>query len=247
MTLGMLQQQGGLSTMRAKAGCVPIFLLLSVLGAAAGRTPEKPDAKPLARPEAVYVSDFLLEVRGDRTVETGAPPLRGKVKEAVNRLGPDREGRPEEEAARIIETLAQSIVSRLNDKGINAARFSAKSDLSRRAWLIEGQFSEYDEGSRLKRTIIGFGSGSPSLQVEIVIGEIVDGVVSPFYGSTVEGMKNRMPGALVTRNVYVAGAKFILTKRAPERKVKKLGSDIADRVYEIMREHGLTAGESVRR
>jgi hypothetical protein len=77
------------------------------------------------------------------------------------------------------------------------------------------------------------------MQVGITLSDIADKTVKVLLDTQMDGSKNRMPGAVVTRNPYVAGAKFILTKNAPDREVKKLGSQIADKIYEVMKGEGL--------
>ena len=97
---------------------------------------------------------------------------------------------------------------------------------------------EYYEGDRLKKAVIGFGSGSSDMEVRVRLSEVVDGGIRPLFDSTMEGRKNRMPGAAITKNPYVAGAKYVVSKKAPDRDVKRLGSKIADRLYGYMEENG---------
>jgi len=91
----------------------------------------------------------------------------------------------------------------------------------------------------LKRAVIGFGSGSSDMQVGIRVSEATEAGRRVLLDKPVDGKKSRMPGAIVTKNPYVAGAKFVLTKNAPDRDVKKLGSQIADKIYEVMKGEGL--------
>jgi len=63
---------------------------------------------------------------------------------------------------------------------------------------------------------------------------VVDSGLRLLFDSAMDGKKNRMPGAVVTMNPYVAGAKFVMTKTAPEREVKKLGIRIANTLYEVI-------------
>jgi hypothetical protein len=41
---------------------------------------------------------------------------------------------------------------------------------------------------------------------------------------------NRIPGALVTMNPYVAAAKFVLEKNATERDIKKTAEQVAEQI-----------------
>ena len=145
---------------------------------------------------------------------------------------------PQDKAKRITDGLADSIVAELIAKGAKAGRIAPGVEPSSGAWLLEGEFVEYGEGDRLKRAVIGFGSGAASMEVRVRLSEVMDGGLRLIYDSTAGGSKNRMPGAVVTRNPYVAGAKYVMTKNAPDREVKKLGSGIADKLLEYMKAQG---------
>jgi hypothetical protein len=210
-------------------------LVLGLSGFAAGQ--EKagvPSGRSFACPAMVYVADFALNAE-----KGNAPPsplqVRKRLKNRVEQLTES----PEEKARKIVDLLAQSIVEELNGKNIKAVRYSGKTAPVSQTWLLEGEFVEYGDGDRLGRAVIGFGAGSPEMEVGVRVSEIFGGGVRPLFDSTMNGKKNRMPGAVVSKNPYVAGAKFVMTKAAPEREVKKLGAQIADKLIEAMGKDGL--------
>jgi len=45
---------------------------------------------------------------------------------------------------------------------------------------------------------------------------------------------NRMPGAVVTMNPYVAAAKFVMQKNASEKDVKKTAAEVVDQITNYM-------------
>jgi hypothetical protein len=205
--------------------------------ASAADTGDSSAAKASFRPQAILVSDFSLgadaEEKGEKGLH-GPLQVRKRVKSMVDRS----EESPEDKAKRITNTLADSIVKELKDKGMNSSRISAGTEPSSGNWLLEGEFVEYGEGDRLKRAVIGFGSGSASMEVRMKLSEVMEGGLRPLLDSTVGGKTGRMPGAVVTKNPYVAGAKYVMTKNAPDREVKKLGSQIADKLVEQMKAQG---------
>jgi len=206
-------------------------------GMAVAQTAEgggSPQAKALP---VVYVADFQLEVEAENKAIQRPFQVRKRIKDRVDLV--TGEESPEKKAKEIVDTLAESIVAELGGKGVASKRLYKQTSPACQCWVLEGEFVERDEGDRLKRAVIGFGSGSADMQVGITLSDIADKTVKVLLDTQMDGKKDRMPGAVVTRNPYVAGAKFILTKNAPDREIKKLGSQIADKIYEVMKGEGL--------
>ena len=216
-----------------------LFLLAAHRAVFAGEAPGEAAAKPSFRPRLVYVTDFSLDAATDQQDKGLHGPLqiRKRLRDRVDQA----DETPQEKAARIVDTLARSIVSELADRSVKSERLAAQARPSSGTWLLEGEFVEYYEGDRLKKAVIGFGSGSSDMEVRVRLSEVMDGGIRPIFDSTIEGKKNRLPGAAVTRNPYVAGAKYVLSKKAPDRDVKKLGSRIAERLRDYMKEQGLVS------
>jgi len=216
-------------------GCV--LSLLCMGGMAVAQTAEgggSPQAKALP---VVYVADFQLEVEAENKASQRPFQVRKRIKDRVDLV--TGEESPEKKAKEIVDTLAESIVAELGGKGVASKRLYKQAPPACQCWVLEGEFVERDEGDRLKRAVIGFGSGSADMQVGITLSDIADKTVKVLLDTQMDGKKDRMPGAVVTRNPYVAGAKFILTKNAPDREIKKLCSQIADKIYEVMKGEGL--------
>jgi uncharacterized protein DUF4410 len=96
---------------------------------------------------------------------------------------------------------------------------------------MQGYFTEVDEGNRLKRAGIGFGKGATSMDLQIAVTDLAS--PEPRAAFAVFGTAkdpNRIPGALVTMNPYVAAAKFVLQKNATERDIKRTAGEIAEQI-----------------
>jgi len=208
-----------------------IFLDMTgeALGNATGE--EKADSKEQL---IVYVSDFRLDFEVVDNTEKGALPVGKKIRGIVNQIGKSKDEDSKEKANKIVNALADTIVKQLSERNIKSKRIFASPPPFSDCMLLEGEFVEYDEGGRIKRAIIGFGSGSPDMHVNVLLSEITDGNTKILFNTATDGKNNLMPGAVVTKNPYVAGAKFVITKNAPERDIKNIGVTIADKLADFL-------------
>ncbi len=201
----------------------------------------QPAGSTLGRPDTVYIANFQLQVNPEENASGKERPLRvGKrVREAVDHVGVRNQGSPQEKAASIVNLLAQTIVDELNKNGVRSLRLPAQPRTFVGSWLLEGEFLDYDEGSASKKAVIGFGVGSPQMEVHLLLSEFTGSGSNVLVDTALTGRTDRKPGAAVTKNPYIAGAKFVLAKNASEKDVKKLGSEIANTVYQFMKSKGL--------
>ncbi len=63
--------------------------------------------------------------------------------------------------------------------------------------VIKGQFVSIDEGSRLKRMLVGFGAGAAELKTFVEGYQVTAGGLRPLGSAEVEAGGGRMPGMLV--------------------------------------------------
>lgn len=185
---------------------------------------------PQKAPSMIYVADFALDsedYKGDKGVGGSLPGGLGK------RLPhPMARGSSSDKAHRIVDTMAESLVKSLGEKGLPAQRLhDASGELPREGWLAQGVFTEVDEGSRIKRAIIGFGSGATSMDLQLGISDLASSEPrAPFLVFGTVKDPSKIPGAVVTLNPYVAAAKFVLAKNATEKDIKKTAAQIADEI-----------------
>lgn len=185
-------------------------------------------------PRAVYVSDFVLDMQhfeGDEGVGGILPG--GRLGQLGQRLPhPMANQDPAEQTRKIIDTMSQSLIKSLKDKGLIAQRLSGpQAALPHDGWLLQGFFTEVDEGNRIKRAVIGFGRGATSMNVQVGVSDLASAQPQkPFivFGTIKDPKK--MPGAVVTINPYVAAAKFVMEKNATEKDIQKTAEQIVDEI-----------------
>lgn len=173
-------------TTTVRALTVPTLVVALSLGVACARATTEgarryvePDVE-IPRPPVVLVYRFALDA-DDVAIDTLG--MRDATVEEIS-----SEGRA------VQNQLALQIVADLNDRGISAQRGSEAVPVPLNAFLIKGQFVTIDEGSRMRRMVIGFGSGSERLQTQVqVYRNTPDGNVR-IAAAEVNAQGNRMPG-----------------------------------------------------
>ena len=172
-----------------------------------------------ALPETIYIKDFELDganFQGDQSVLSRLP-VGSRL---MNRGG-------QNEPAAIVNNMAEALVDAFNRQNLPAQRLAASNSLPPKGWLINGVFTEVDEGNRIQRAVLGFGQGSTQMTVQVGVNDLAsNNPQAPFiiFGTIKDPSK--MPGAVVTKNPYVAAAKFVMEKNATSKDVKNTAEQI---------------------
>ena len=187
-------------------------------------------------PRKVYVADFKLDAA---TIKTdpgigGVPDQVAQSGGLLSRISQKRlfqpaiSGSPEDKAASIKNLMAQDLVNSLQNKGFTAERLGYPAEsLPRDGWLIQGTFTDIDEGNRLERAAIGFGLGSTQMQIEVGVSDLASPQPTrPFITFGTVKDPSMMPGAAY--NPYALAAKFHLEKKATEQDIQKTADLIVD-------------------
>jgi hypothetical protein len=189
---------------------------------------------PGAPQRPVYVRDFLFDAQNLKPDEG----LLGRRQRPAGRLpqGLKPSNDPAAKAHELVTLLSNTIVAELNNAGIRASRLEPRALTPQDGLLVGGEFLEVDEGNRMRRAMVGFGAGTEEVKVQVEMYDLAKDSNSPFlvYGAGEEGRKS--PGAVALRNPYVAAARYVLSRRATEKDVVKLGNQIAADLVKISKE-----------
>ena len=90
------------------------------------------------------------------------------------------------------ELLAQSLVAELN-KSLGPASLVAAGTPPPSGWLITGQFTRLNEGSRILRMAIGLGAGGTKMETKVDVRNLPSG--APFLDFSTSGGSGAQPGA----------------------------------------------------
>jgi hypothetical protein len=184
----------------------------------------------------VYVADFKLDAA---TIKTdpgigGVPDQVGQTGGLLGRLSQRRlfqsdvSGSPEDKAQQIVNRMAEDLVKSLQDTGLAAERIGSMSGaLPKEGWLIQGNFTDVDEGNRMERSAIGFGLGSTQMQVQVGVSDLASlQPTQPFMSFGTVKDPSKMPGAAY--NPYALAVKFHMQKKATGEDIQKTADLIVD-------------------
>jgi hypothetical protein len=166
----------------------------------------------------IYVADFDLP---DNAVKSESPlahlPLHA--------------WREQSQAHALVETMEEALTLDLVKKGLHARRLTPGEAPPTRGWLVRGTIQRLDEGDRLRRAVVGFGSGQTDLRVEVSIESLSSALPpQPLYQVQTKAQSAKSPGAVVSMNPYAAAAKFAFTSHDLSRDAQRSASRIADQV-----------------
>jgi hypothetical protein len=201
-------------------------------------------SQAITKPSIIYVTDFYLDP--SQITEQSVIKRDGLVKKRLDKIRKDDD--PADKAAKLISTLSDAIVSELQSVGQKAERRPNAEgfrkdfmpdvlNLPKEGWLVAGWFSNVDEGNRALSSTVGFGKGSGSVQMEVVVYDLSKKTSEPFLHLGSDSGAKKMPGGLITKNPYSMAAKYVLSKGATESDVKKQGSAIAKGLLQYIKEH----------
>jgi hypothetical protein len=179
--------------------------------------------QPIAPPSAIFVQDFDLGYDTSRQDPGEKERLPGRI---LSRFS--HRDDTEEKARKLVGIMTSTLIKGFSEKGIHAGQLIPGTPLPREGWLVRGVFTEVDEGKRLVRAAIGFGAGAAKMEVYVTVSNLAEDPDAPFIIFGTEKDPKKIPGAVVTRNPYVAAAKFVMEKNASEKDAKKTASQIVE-------------------
>jgi hypothetical protein len=193
-------------------------------------------AMPPTASKAIYVTDFELAARtfraesGVRPISPMYPGVAGMFITRLLEMPEDRASRARE----LINLMSSTLVGDLTDAGLNARRLPAGELLPSEGWLVRGVFVQLDEGNRLRRALIGFGSGATKLKVIVWVSDLARGSAS-FCELDASTHSSKGPGAAISFAPYVGAARFVLDGLDLDTNVMQTAAKIADDIAERSR------------
>jgi Domain of unknown function (DUF4410) len=206
---------------------VSLVITAQVLHAQSPVSPPKPPAFLFTNDMTVYVSDFELDAQG---VQVDQGSAVGHLRPGILERPSKKEQKdPEAQAKKLVDTMSQSIVSDLQKAGYKTQRLRNDDPKPTSGAWVHGVFTQVDEGNRRRRAVIGFGAGDVKMDLYVTLSNLAS-PQKPLYEAAKEDTSKNKPGAVITLNPYVAAAKFVMEKNAPEKTVKSTASEISKEV-----------------
>ena len=172
------------------AGCLfTALLVVSCAGTDVSNQQSNVETDVIAKPERVFVYDFA-------STATDIPADSAIAELVQKRTTPQT---PEEiEFGRQLGSLvAVHLIEELNNNGISAIAPGTGLVPHPGDAVVRGEFVSVDEGSRIKRVLIGFGSGIAKLTTLAEAYVVTANGLVPLGSAEIESKGGKMPGLLV--------------------------------------------------
>ena len=195
--------------------------------------PESTEKHVFTKDMTIYVSDFDLDTANVKIDSGGAAGGRPKIIESPRKR---EEKDPQAQAKRLVDLMSKSIVDDLHKAGYKAQRLATGESRPPAGAWVHGVFTEVDEGNRRQRAVLGFGAGQSTMDLYVTLTDLSQ-PEKPLYTEAKHDDSGKKVGAAVTMNPYVAAAKFVMEKNAPEKTVKKTALEISADVVKHLKEY----------
>src|SRR5262249_60191588 len=110
--------------------------------------------------------------------------------------------------------------------------------------LCGGALRETGGGNRLRRAVVGFGAGQADVHVQVQVFDLLRDPRTPVLVYGTAEASSKAPGGAVmtaaTHNPYAMAARYVLSRRATEDEVEKLGKRIAADLVRISESQATT-------
>jgi len=166
-----------MTNVMAKAA-VGLLLTLALVSCASVSVEDGTERVTRKMPEMIYVMDFSTS-HSDFQVDRAGGEL-AEFKKNLQLM------------------LKTAMVADLTDRLVPAVP-GTKSDGSRNknAWLVRGEFTTVDQGSRLLRSAIGFGAGGSKVETRVQVYDLAQNPGMPFLTFSTTGGSGSEPGAIL--------------------------------------------------
>jgi hypothetical protein len=146
-----------------------------------------------SRPSTVYVYPFAA---GTSEVTLN----QGLFQVAYRQLADSNQDQSQLDLAhQTASVLADAMVQRLEALGFTASRVARGTQVSGdNILIVDGQFLNINEGNRLRRLVVGLGAGEATLDSQVQVYQMANGVSQQIMEFNVNANSGQMPGAAFT-------------------------------------------------
>jgi hypothetical protein len=171
----------------------------------------------------VYVSDFELDaVEANGKLEKSVPAV---APSAAAQLDPKREQGPVEQAGRLVDFMATTLLKELERAGFMVHRLRPGDTRPSDGIRISGIFGEPDEQNRLRRAVMGRVTVDGKMALFVGISNLAK-PDQAFYAVAEPSGADNKAGAVITVSSYAPVARFVIGKNTTEKVVKDTATSI---------------------
>ena len=228
----------------------------------------QPQSASPTKSTLVYVSDFDLDVfrgREERTSRSGssrsstsneppgaAPSSRtsspastpaGRAASSSGRpTDSQKEPTPAEQANMLVNTLAENLVSALEEAGYKVQRLRAVDPLPESGIRLRGVFAEADEQNRVRRLLIGSDVTADKMLLYVGVNNLAR-PEQPLYELAKPPADETGHGPVITITSYLPAARFEMNKSPVAEDFKRVASEIVTDLNGLLNANASSTGQ----
>jgi hypothetical protein len=144
------------------------------------------------RPTTVYVYPFAITAQ-DVTLN------QGFFQKTYRNLSDENEQIQLAVAQTTALAMANAMVQELQSIGFTPSTVARGAQITgQNVLIVDGEFTDINEGNRLRRMVIGLGVGSSSLDTKVQVYQMANGTTQQIMDFTTHADSGEMPGAALT-------------------------------------------------
>jgi hypothetical protein len=147
----------------------------------------------IGRPSTIYVYPFAVTAQ-DVTLN------QGFIQKTYRNLSDSNQNQSQIDfGEQTASAMADEMVQRLQALGFVANKAARGTQVSgQNVLIVDGEFSDINEGNRLRRMVIGLGSGQSNLAAQVQVYQMANGNTQQIMDFTTQANSGKMPGAALT-------------------------------------------------
>ena len=182
-----------------------LLIIVCVIGlAACAKTVVQPvtETGELGLPRPPQVLVYTFAVSPTEVIENQS--IIHEFMESHSDSGMPPEQRLSEIGREAAEAMADELVRGISELGLPARRAYKETAVPVNALVVEGAFLDVDEGNRMRRVVIGFGSGSAQVDARVLVYQASPDGRAKLLDFMTHGDSGKLPGAAVTMGAGAA-------------------------------------------
>jgi Domain of unknown function (DUF4410) len=232
-------------------------MTIAMSSCAAAKVADQTQSAPAAtasRPNQIVIYHFAVraaEVTLNQSI----------VQRAYRNISDEDQTTPQQKVATdTASNLCLNVASNLTAKGYRAVCLQRGTPATENSMVVDGEFTAISEGNRLRRMVVGFGSGASRLDTSVHVCQLTDSGTQPLTDFTTHADSGKMPGAaimgpagvaagastavVVGTNAAMGGAKSVTS--ATGYLADKTATQITDVITQYYSQHGWTSDVATR-
>jgi uncharacterized protein DUF4410 len=168
---------------------------VTIAGCASASVSPGINSQPVSngRPSTVYVYPFAVSTQ-EITLN------QGFLQKTYRNLSDSNEEHSQIQLGdQTANALADEMVQQLQALGFSTIKVARGAQVSgQNVLIVDGSFTDINQGNRLRRMVIGLGSGQSKLDAQVQVYQIADGATQQIMNFATHADSGSMPGAALT-------------------------------------------------